>query len=156
MTEKSSSYDPIVVAFVCTYCSYTAADLAGSLRLNYPSNVRIIKMTCTGKTDPILLLNAFEKGADAVFVAGCQLGDCHFQKGNYRGKSWVAFTKERLEEIGIESERLEYFHVAASQAGDWVQAVTEMTERAKRLGPSPFNPRFGAPAQTQTTYRKKS
>jgi F420-non-reducing hydrogenase iron-sulfur subunit len=142
MTDNEQKFEPVVVAFVCTYCSYTAADLAGALRLSYPPNVRIIKMTCTGKTDPILLLDAFEKGADAVFVAGCQLGECHFQKGNYRGKSWVAFTKERLNEIGLEPERLDFFHVAASDAGDWVAAVTEMTDRARALGPSPFNPRY--------------
>ena len=148
MSTPPKDFEPKVVAFVCTYCSYTAADLAGSLRLSYPANVRIIKMTCTGKTDPVLLLNAFEKGADAVFVAGCRLGDCHFQKGNYRGKNWVAFTKERLEEIGIEKERLEFFHVAASSAGDWVAAVEEMTHRARHLGPSPFNPMFGTTSKT--------
>lgn len=137
------SYKPVVVAFVCTYCAYAAADLAGSLRLSYPANVRIVKMTCTGKTDPIFLLRAFEKGADAVFVAGCELGNCHFQEGNIRGKNWVANTKERLEAIGLEPERLEYFHVAASKANDWVLAVEEMTRRATRLGPNPFNPRFG-------------
>ena len=136
-------YEPVVVAFVCTYCSYTAADLAGSLRLPYPANVRIIKMTCTGKTDPVVLLRAFEKGADAVFVAGCRVGDCHFVEGNLRGKSWVRFTEKRLEAIGLERERLAFFHVAASDAAGWVDAVAEMTDRARRLGPSPFNPRFG-------------
>jgi F420-non-reducing hydrogenase iron-sulfur subunit len=137
-------YTPVVVAFVCTYCSYTAADLAGSLRLSYPANVRIVKMTCTGKTDPAFLLRAFEKGADAVFVAGCRLGDCHFQEGNLRGTRWVAYTKERLQAIGIRPERLEFFHVAASAANDWVAAVDEMTRRAEALGPSPFNPGFGS------------
>ncbi len=139
MSDTSTS-DPKIVAFVCTYCSYTAADLAGSLRLSYPTTVRIIKMTCTGKTDPIFLLRAFEEGADAVFVAGCEIGDCHFQKGNLRGKSQVADTKERLAAIGLEPERLEFFHVAASQPKAWVDAVTKMTERAKRLGPTPFRP----------------
>lgn len=139
MTE-SKEFQPKIVAFVCTYCAYTAADLAGSLRLSYPSSVRIIKMTCTGKTDPIFLLRAFEEGADAVFVAGCQIGDCHFQKGNLRGKSQVAETAERLVAIGLEPERLAFFHVAASQPKAWVDAVTEMTERAIRLGPSPFRP----------------
>jgi coenzyme F420-reducing hydrogenase delta subunit len=97
-------------------------------------------MTCTGKTDPIFLLRAFEEGADAVFVAGCQIGDCHFQKGNLRGKFQVSETLERLTAIGLEPERLAFFHVAASQPKAWVDAVTEMTERATRLGPSPFRP----------------
>jgi coenzyme F420-reducing hydrogenase delta subunit len=144
MTAPKNNYEPKIIAFVCTYCAYTAADLAGSLRLTYPTNVRIVKMTCTGKTDPILLLNAFEKGADAVIVAGCQPGDCHFQKGNVRGKKWVAFTKARLEALGLEKERLEFFHVAASQAGDWVAAVEKMTALARKLGPSPFNQTFGS------------
>lgn len=138
---ERSEYEPVVVAFVCTYCSYTAADLAGSLRLEYPANVRIIKMSCTGKTDPVVLLRAFEKGADAVFVAGCEEGDCHFLKGNIRGKRWVRFTQARLAELGLEADRLAFFHVAASDAAGWVSAVTEMTERARRLGPSPFRPR---------------
>ena len=138
MTE--SEFQPKVLAFVCTYCAYTAADLAGSLRLSYPSSVRIIKMTCTGKTDPIFLLRAFEEGADAVFVAGCEIGDCHFQQGNLRGKTQVAGVKERLKAIGLEPDRLEFFHVAASQPKAWVDAVEEMTARAKRLGPTPFRP----------------
>jgi F420-non-reducing hydrogenase iron-sulfur subunit len=142
VTSPHDDYEPVVVAFVCTYCSYTAADLAGSLRLAYPPNVRIVKMSCTGRTDPLVLLSAFEKGADAVFVAGCRVGDCHFLKGNLRGKTWVESTKKRLEAIGLEKERLEFFHVAASDAAGWVSAVTDMTDRAKRLGPSPFNPRF--------------
>jgi coenzyme F420-reducing hydrogenase delta subunit len=111
--------------------------------MSYPTSVRIIKMTCTGKTDPIFLLRALEEGADAVFVAGCEIGDCHFQKGNVRGKAQVAAAKERLAEIGLETDRLEFFHVAASQPKDWVDAVTEMTERAKRLGPTPFRPDVG-------------
>jgi F420-non-reducing hydrogenase iron-sulfur subunit len=146
----AADYEPVVVAFVCTYCAYTAADLAGSLRLPYPANVRIVKMTCTGRTDPLVLLRTFEEGADAVFVAGCQPGDCHFQEGNVRGKAWVEYIEKRLEAIGLERERLSFFHVAASDAAGWVAAVTEMTERARRLGPSPFNPRFdkkrGAPS----------
>ncbi len=149
-TAPTDDFEPVVVAFVCTYCSYTAADLAGSLRLEYPANVRIIKMTCTGKTDPLVLLRAFEKGADAVFVAGCMEGDCHFLKGNLQGKKWVRFTRERLREIGLEADRLAFFHVAASDAAGWVSAVTEMTDRARRLGPSPFNPRIaksGTPKQ---------
>ena len=158
---NASEYKPVIVAFVCTYCSYTAADLAGSLRLSYPANVRIVKMMCTGKTDPIFLMRAFEKGADAVFVAGCDLGDCHFLEGNIHGKSWVAYTKERLEAIGLEPERLEFFHVPASKANDWVAAVNEMTQRAIRLGPNPFNPRCGrlnimVSASEQTKNRETS
>lgn len=131
-------FEPTVIAFACTYCAYTAADLAGSLRLSYPANVRIIKLTCSGRIEPIHILKAFEAGADAVFVAGCQPGDCHFLEGNLRGKKWVAYTKKLLAEVGLEPERLEYFHVAASEAQKWVAAVEEMTRRAHELGPNPL------------------
>ncbi len=137
MTELTD-FEPKIVAFVCTYCAYTAADLAGSLRMSYPSSVRIIKMTCTGKLDPIFLLRSLEEGADAVMVAGCDIGGCHFQKGNLRAKLHTSSIKKRMTEIGIEPERLDFFHVAASQPNAWVDAVNEMTDRVKRLGPSPF------------------
>jgi F420-non-reducing hydrogenase iron-sulfur subunit len=133
-----NEYEPKVIAFACTYCAYTAADLAGSMRLSYPANVRIVKLTCSGRIEPIHVLKAFEAGVDAVFVAGCQPGDCHFLEGNMRGKAWVQSTKHLLEEIGLEPERLEYFHVAASQAQEWVAAVEEMTRRARELGPNPL------------------
>lgn len=133
-----SHFEPTVIAFACTYCAYTAADLAGSLRLSYPANVRIVKLTCSGRIEPIHILKAFEAGADAVFVAGCQPGDCHFLEGNFRGKKWVAYTKKLLTEVGLEPERLEYFHVAASEAQKWAAAVEEMTRRAHQLGPNPL------------------
>lgn len=133
-----SDYEPTLIAFACTYCAYTAADLAGSLRLAYPANVRIVKLTCSGRIEPVHLLRAFEAGADAVFVAGCQPGECHFLQGNTRGKKWVTYAKQLLAEIGLEPERLEYFHVAASEAQGWVEAVEEMTDRARRLGPNPL------------------
>ncbi len=133
-----SDYEPRVIAFACTYCAYTAADLAGSLRLSYPANVRIVQLTCSGRIEPIHILRAFEAGADAVFVAGCQPGDCHFLEGNLNGKRWVAHTSSLMAEIGLEPERLAYFHVAASQPREWIHAVEEMTTRARRLGPNPL------------------
>lgn len=132
----SEEYQPKVVAFCCTYCSYTAADLAGSMRLQYPPNVRIVKLLCTGKIEPILLLEAFNNGADIVFVAGCALGDCHFIEGNVRGKAAVKFTKKLLQEVGLEPERLDYFHIPASAGPLFAETATMMTERGKALGPS--------------------
>lgn len=131
-------YDPRIVAFICTYCTYTAADMAGSLRMQYPANVRVVKLLCTGRVDTKHLLAAFEAGADAVMVSGCELGDCHFLEGNNRAVQRVAQTKNILEAIGIEPERLEMFHVGASDAPGWVKAVGEMVERAQTLGPSPL------------------
>jgi len=131
-------YSPKVVAFCCTYCAYTAGDLAGSMRLQYAPNVRIIKILCTGKIDSLLLLRAFEDGADAVYVAGCALGDCHFLEGNLRALKTVARTKRLLAEVGLEPERLEFFHVPASAGPLFAQRANEMTERARQLGPNPL------------------
>jgi len=135
----TETYEPKVVAFCCNFCAYSAADLAGSMRLEYAPNVRIIRLMCTGKVDTVHLLKAFEDGADAVFVAGCEEGDCHFLEGNLRAKRRVAQAKRMLKEIGIEPERLEMVHAGASDAPAFVGAVNEMTERARKLGPNPLN-----------------
>ena len=134
----SEPYEPKVVAFCCTYCAYTAGDLAGSMRLEYAANVRVVKILCTGKIDAVLLLRAFEDGADAVYVAGCNLGDCHFLEGNLRAIRTVAHAKHLLGEIGLEPERLEFFHVPASAGPLFAQRADEMTERARKLGPNPL------------------
>jgi F420-non-reducing hydrogenase iron-sulfur subunit len=132
------TYQPKVVAFCCHYCSYSAADLAGSMRLEYAPNIRIIKLMCTGKMDTILLLKAFEDGADAVFVAGCEEGSCHFIEGNLRAKKRVAQAKLMLKEVGIEPERLEMYNISASNATLFAKASDEMTARAVKLGPTKF------------------
>ncbi len=132
------AFEPRVVAFCCRYCAYSAADLAGSMRLEYSPNVRIVKLMCTGKVDTLHLLKAFEDGADAVFVAGCEEGDCHFLEGNLRAKRRVKQAKKLLGEVGIEPERLEMFNISASDAPLFAAAVNEMTERARRLGPNPL------------------
>lgn len=136
-----SSPQRVVVAFACTYCAYTAADLAGAMRLSYPAEVRIVQLPCTGKIDVCLLLDAFEHGADAVFVAGCNLGDCHFREGNVHAKEEVARCQRLLREVGLEPERLEFFHVPASAAALFAQCAREMTDRACRLGPNPLKTR---------------
>ncbi len=136
--EGVQSYEPKVVAFCCHYCAYSAADLAGSMRLEYSPNVRIVKLMCTGKVDTLHLLKAFEDGADAVYVAGCEEGSCHFQEGNLRAKMKVAQAKKLLAEVGIEPERLEMYHIAASNSVIFAKAADEMTERARKLGPNPL------------------
>ena len=136
--EAAQPFEPKVVAYCCTYCAYTAGDLAGSMRLEYAPNVRVVKILCSGKIDAILLLRAFEDGADAVYVAGCALGDCHFLEGNVRAIDVVAHTKKLLAEIGLEPERLEFFHVPASAGPLFAQRANEMTARAKELGPNPL------------------
>ncbi|MCX5866289.1 MAG: hydrogenase iron-sulfur subunit [Proteobacteria bacterium] len=133
-----AEFEPKVVAFCCHYCAYSAADLAGSLRLEYPANVRIVKLMCTGRVDASHLLKAFEAGADAVLVAGCEEGDCHFREGNIKAKRRVGYARKLLREAGLEGERLEMFNLGASDAHKFAAAVNEMTERARKLGPNPL------------------
>ena len=142
----AESFEPKVVAYCCTYCAYTAGDLAGSMRLEYAPNVRVVKILCSGKIDAILLLRAFEDGADAVYVAGCALGDCHFLEGNVRAIQVVAHAKKLMAEIGLEPERLEFFHVPASAGPLFAQRANEMTARARELGPNPLRNTSGQDA----------
>ncbi len=134
MAEK----EPLILAFCCHYCAYAAADLAGSMRLQYPQNVRVLRLPCTGKVEINHILAAFERGADAVMVAGCLEGGCHFLEGNLRARRRVERAKKLLEEIGLEPERLEMFNLSSAEGGRFAEIVTEMSERVARLGPSPI------------------
>ena len=134
----AEAYDPKVLALICTYCTYTAADMAGSMRLQYPPGVRVVKLLCTGKVDVLYLLKAMAAGADAVMVSGCEIGDCHFLEGNLRAKERVAHARALLAEAGLEPDRLEMFHIGASDAPKWAQAVDQMIRRARELGPNPL------------------
>ena len=136
--DVRATWEPKVVAFCCHYCAYSAADLAGSMRLEYSPNVRIIRIMCTGKVDTLHLLKAFEDGADAVYVAGCEEGSCHFLEGNLRAKKKVIQAKKLLKEVGIEPERLEMYNISASNSVLFAKAADEMTERARKLGPNPL------------------
>ncbi|MBN1866713.1 hydrogenase iron-sulfur subunit [Candidatus Sumerlaeota bacterium] len=134
------SPEPLILAFCCHYCAYAAADLAGSMRLQYPANVRLLRLPCTGRVEVNYLLAAFERGADAVIVAGCLEGGCHFQEGNLRARRRVERAKGLLREIGIEPERLEMFNLSSAEGGRFAEIVTEMNERVKHLGLSPMKP----------------
>ncbi|MDD3580131.1 MAG: hydrogenase iron-sulfur subunit [Desulfobacca sp.] len=135
---NNNDWQPKIVALVCTYCTYTAADMAGSLRLQYPPEVRIVKLPCTGKVDTIHLLKTMQTGVDAILVGGCEAGDCHFREGNLRARERVEYTKALLAEAGIAGERLEMYHIGASDAPQWVARVNEMVARVKKLGPNPL------------------
>ncbi|HWJ03454.1 MAG TPA: hydrogenase iron-sulfur subunit [Verrucomicrobiae bacterium] len=139
MSDAGTGFAPKIVAFCCYYCAYSAADLAGSLRLQYPPTVRMIEQPCSGKVDIRLLLQAFEEGADGVYVAGCLEGDCHFLKGNIRAKKRVNAAKKILDQIGIGGERLEMFNLSGSMGPRFAEIAAEMTERILRLGPSQLN-----------------
>ena len=131
-----SDFEPKIVAYCCNFCAFAAADLAGAMRLQYSPNVRIIKLPCTGKVDAILLMKAFEEGADGVFVAGCLEGQCHFLEGNLRAKRKVAYVKRLLGEVGIEPERVEMYNLSSAMGAKFAEIVEEMTERIKKLGPT--------------------
>ena len=131
-----SQFEPKIVAFCCNFCAFAAADLAGAMRLQYPPNIRIVKVPCTGKVDAIVLMKAFEDGADAVLVAGCLEGECHFLEGNLRAKKKVAYVKRLLAEVQIKPERVEMFNLSSAMAGRFAEIVKEMTQRVKKLGPT--------------------
>jgi coenzyme F420-reducing hydrogenase delta subunit len=131
-----SEFEPKIVAYCCNFCAFAAADLAGAMRLQYPPGVRIIRLPCTGKVDAILLMKAFEEGADAVFVAGCLEGECHYLEGNLRARKRVAYVKRLLGEVGIEPERIDMFNLSSAMGGRFAEIVEEMTQRVKELGPS--------------------
>jgi F420-non-reducing hydrogenase iron-sulfur subunit len=127
-----------IVAFCCRYCAYAAADLAGVLRLNYPPDIRIVQIPCTGRLDTLEVLHTLEHGADAVMVAGCLEGDCHFQRGNIEARARVNRIKQLITEIGIESERVEMFNMSSAMGRQFAEAAQEFTERITTLGPSPL------------------
>ena len=130
--------EPRILALCCHYCAYAAADLAGSMRLQYPPNVRVLRLPCTGKVDIGYIMHAFEQGIDGVIVAGCLEGGCHFQEGNLRAKNRVALAKQVLAEAGLEAERLEMFNLSSAEGQTFAEIVEMMTKRLKELGPSPL------------------
>jgi F420-non-reducing hydrogenase iron-sulfur subunit len=130
-------FEPTIVAFCCHYCAYTAADMAGSMRLSYPPNVKIIRVPCSGKVDAIHIMKALEKGADGVLVAGCLEGDCHFKNGNVKALHRVNYLKRFLEEIGIEPERVQMVTMSAGMGTRFANTATEFTVQIRALGPNP-------------------
>jgi len=132
------TFEPIIVAFCCHYCAYTAADMAGSMRLCYPPNVKIVRVPCTGKVDVIHIMRALQRGADGVYVAGCLEGDCHFKDGNIRAARRVEYVKNLLDEIGIGGERVEMITMSAGMGPLFARTATDFTETIRRLGPSPI------------------
>ncbi|MBI4650186.1 hydrogenase iron-sulfur subunit [Candidatus Desantisbacteria bacterium] len=136
INEKDKIWEPTIYAFLCNWCSYEGADLAGSSRRNYPSNIRIIRVPCSGRIDPVFVLKSFEHGADGVLVSGCHPGDCHYIEGNYYARRKFVLLKKLLEFIGIESERFQMRWISASEAVKFVDTVKEMVEDIRKLGPN--------------------
>ena len=144
------NFEPQIVAFCCHYCAYTAADMAGSKRISYPPNVKIIRVPCTGKVDAIHIMKAFEKGADGVYVAGCLEGDCHFKNGNIKARKRTVHVQKILNDLGWETERLAMVNISAGMGERFAQVAKDFTEQIKQLGPSPVNPIRTDATQTET------
>ncbi len=147
-------FEPRIVAFFCTWCTYTAADLAGIARMEYAPNVRVIRLPCSGRVDPQFVLAAFRNGADGVLIGGCHPGDCHYQEGNYNARRRFELLRPLLRDVGIEDERLRLEWISGAE-GDKVQQVcNEMTEQVRALGPlrlSPVPQPVGAASRAHTS-----
>jgi len=131
----SGHFEPRIVGFLCNWCAYSGADLAGTSRVQYPTNVDIIRVMCSGRVDPTFVLKAFQLGADGVLVCGCHPGDCHYSEGNYKTARRIPLLTKLLEQFGIEPERLRLEWVSASEGERFALVVKEMTEQIRELGP---------------------
>ena len=134
-----SDFEPKIVAFLCNWCTYTGADLAGTSRLQYPPNVRIIRLMCTGAVDTIYVLKALIEGADGILIGGCHPGDCHYQNGNYKVRRRMAILKRILKGFGYDEDRICLRWISASEGKLFAETVTHMVEELKQKGPNPIN-----------------
>ena len=129
------SFEPKIVAFLCNWCSYRGADLAGTSRMKCTPNVRPIRVMCSGRVEPALILKAFTAGADGVLVLGCHPGDCHYTEGNYKAARRIPLLKKMLEQFGIEDGRVRLAWVSASEGDSFVSIVNDITAKVRELGP---------------------
>ena len=134
--NQQTEWQPRLVGFLCKWCSYAGADLAGTSRKKYPSNVRIIRVPCSGRVDPLFILKALRLGFDGVLVSGCHPGECHYLTGNYRARRRIAITKKFLEYMGMAPERLQASWVSASEGEKFVGVITEVTRDLMETGPN--------------------
>jgi len=129
------SWEPKIVGFLCNWCSYRGADLAGTARIKYAPNVRIIRVMCSARIEPTFILKAFQSGADGVLVLGCHPGDCHYQEGNYKTMRRLPLLKKMLAQMGIEDDRVKLDWVSASEGEKFASVVNDITEKVRALGP---------------------
>jgi len=134
------NFEPKIVAFCCNWCSYAGADLAGTSRIQYPSAIRIIRVMCSGRVSPFLVLKALSVGADGVLVLGCHPGDCHYIEGNYKTLRRIPLLKKMLKQFGIEEERVRLEWVSASEGAKFAEVTSNFTQAIKKLGPSSLGP----------------
>jgi len=131
----SVEYQPKVIGFLCNWCSYAGADVAGTSRMDYPHNIRIIRVPCSGRVDPLFILKCFQRGADGVLISGCHPGDCHYTDGNYHARRRFALLREFLDYLGINKERLRLEWVSASEGQRFADLVSDFTTELANLGP---------------------
>ena len=135
MQGEVKEFRPLIVAFCCNWCSYAGADLAGSSRLSYPADVKIIRVPCSCRVNPLFILRAFQRGADGVILCGCHPGDCHYNAGNYHARRrWIMF-RELLDTIGIDMERIHFSWISAAEGKKFQEFVTEIVDKTKKMGP---------------------
>lgn len=135
---RKEQFEPVIVAFCCWWCAYGAADLAGTSKLDYPTNVRIIRVPCSGRVEPQFILRAFQNKADGVIVAGCLEGGCHYVDGNVKAKKRIESLKKALDAIGLSGDRLEFYLMSSAMSDKFIETMTEFTARIRRLGESPL------------------
>ncbi len=131
-----SEWEPRILAFLCNWCSYAGADLAGVSRIQYPPNVRIIRVPCSGRVNPLFLLRGLQSGADGVLVSGCHPGDCHYLSGNLAARRKFALVRELLNYAGVEPERVQFTWVSASEGGRFAAIVQKVVDQVRKLGPN--------------------
>lgn len=137
---SAATFEPRIIAFFCNWCTYLAADLAGTSRMKYAPNVRVIRVMCSGRVDPQFVLDAFAHGADGVFIGGCHPGDCHYQEGNYKTLRRFHLLKRLLAQLGIEDERFRLEWISAAEADRVRSAINDMVEKVRLLGPLDLRP----------------
>ncbi len=133
--ETIQEFEPNIIGFLCNWCSYAGADLAGTSRMQYPPNVKIIRVMCSGRINPMFVVNALQQGADGVLIGGCHPGDCHYQHGNYFTRRRITILKNLLEFLGIEPERVRMTWVSAAEGRKFAEVVEEITEDIRKIGP---------------------
>lgn len=136
--SDKATFDPRILVFTCNWCSYAGADLAGTSRLQYPPNARIIRTMCSGRIEPVFVLEALRDGADGVIVTGCHPGDCHYVKGNFRAEKRFNFLKMALKLIGVEEDRVRLAWISAGEGEKFSLLIRDMTDKIRELGPNPF------------------
>ena len=134
----TKEFEPNIIGFLCNWCSYAGADLAGTSRMKYPPNIKSIRVMCSGRVDPVFVLEALRKGADGVLVAGCHPGDCHYQSGNYKANRRMKLLKRLLDDMAIDPKRLRFEYISASEGAKFAQVATEFADELKKMGPNPL------------------